>query len=314
MIRLRMINKLSHPLLSILLIAFFLFQGWAAVVYSEGVSISFSNLSISGVQLSTQSWGTGTTQTNTTTTVPGTTGTTSAPQDSTNNISPLFNSFINTLLQGSTTVSSPVTTTTTSTIPSTSNPLQKPASLSNILQTPEPTEELIRPVTFKPLSEDEPLLPMAEPYPVTVCLSYNDMAVSGCPDKKTPSQASEKLAAMILNKYLKGIELRPFRVVMTSSVSSAQQIQLLCKIETEAIAVIEARMLEALKKSKMFLSETEEGRQQKQNIIIEDSKRARLEAENGINWSHNLRNDRSIHDFHTGKAFSKLNNIAISGR
>jgi hypothetical protein len=314
MIRLRMINKLSHPLLSISLIAFFLFQGWVAVVYSEGVSISFSNLSISGVQLSTQSWGnTGGTQTNTTTTVPSTSGTPSSTQDSTANTTPLFNSFINTLLQGSTTVSSP-TSSPASTIPSTSNPLQKPASLSNILQTPEPTEELIRPVTFNPLSEDEPLLPMAEPYPVTVCLSYNDIAVSGCPDKKTSSQASEKLAAMILNKYLKGIEIRPFRVVMTSSVSSAQQIQLLCKIETEAIVIIEARMMEALKKSKMFLSETEEGRQQKQNIIIEDSKRARLEAANGINWSHNLRNDRSIHDFHTGKAFTKLNNILISGR
>jgi hypothetical protein len=312
MIRLRMMNNLSRTLFLFLLSAFFLFQGGVAVVYSEGVSISFSSMNISGAQLSTQSWNTGGTQT-TTTTPPGTSGTQSSSHDSTATVSPLFSSFISSFLQGATIVS-PQTSTTTSTISSTSNQLPKTTSQSTILHTPKPTEELIRPVTFNPLSGDEPLLPQAEPYVVTICLSHNNMAVSGCIDKKTPSQASEKLAAMILNKYLKGVEVRPFRIVMTSSVSSAQQIQLLCKIEKEAISILESKMLEDLRNSKIFLSETEEGRQQKQNIIIEDSKRARQEAENGINWSQNLRDDRSIHDFHTGKVFSKLNNISISGR
>ena len=141
---------------------------------------------------------------------------------------------------------------------------------------------------------------MAEPYVVTVCISYNDITATGCDDKKTPSQASEKLAAMILNKYLKGVEVRPFRVVMPSSVPSDQQIQLLRQIETEAISIIEARMLK-------------EGSQQKQNII-EDTKIARQKAQSGVNWSHNLKDDKSSHDFHTGKAFSQINNISISGR
>jgi len=167
--------------------------------------------------------------------------------------------------------------------------------------TPEHITELLHPINFNPLSGDEPLLPQAEPYAVTVCISYNDMTASGCADKKTPSQASEKLAAMVLNKYLKGSAVRPFRVVMPASVPSPQQTQLLRQIETEAIAIIETRMLK-------------EGNQQKQNIIIEDVKIARQEAQNGVNWSHNLTNDKSSHDFHTGKAFSQLNNILISGR
>lgn len=58
----------------------------------------------------------------------------------------------------------------------------------------------------------------------------------------------------------------------------------------------------------------EEGNHQKQNAIIEYAKIAREEAQSGVNWSHNLQDDKSSHDFHTGKAFSQLNNILISGR
>jgi len=52
-----------------------------------------------------------------------------------------------------------------------------------------------------------------------------------------------------------------------------------------------------LKKSKTFLSESEEGRQQRLNIITQDEKRAIQEADSDANWSHNIQNDRSSHVF-----------------
>jgi hypothetical protein len=166
---------------------------------------------------------------------------------------------------------------------------------------------------FNPLSEDEPLLPMAESYTVTVCVPYDNIALSDCRDKKTPLQASEILAAIILNKYLKGIEVRPFRVVLPSAAPLVYQTQLLRKIETEAIAIIEAKILEDLKKSKIFLSESEEGRLQRLNIMTENAKRAIQEADSGANWSHNIKNDRTSHDFQTAKAFKQfINNMSVA--
>jgi hypothetical protein len=178
-------------LLTVLIAAcLFFIQGDVAVVYSQGVSINFSGLSVSGTQTSTQVWGDSGTQT--ATSVPATSGT--------QNVSP-----------GSVTISlqTPTTQTTTSTSSTTTS--ITPASTSQqytsstqtpftSYNTPEHTTEITLPVNFNSLSGEEPLLPLAEPYVVTICLSYNDMTASGCVDKKTPSQASEKLAAMILNK------------------------------------------------------------------------------------------------------------------
>lgn len=185
---------------------------------------------------------------------------------------------------------------------------------SSFYNSPEHKTELAIPYQLSPLSSDQPLLPMARPYAVTICLPYNDSTAPGCIDKMTTAQASEILAAMILQKYFKGAEIRPFRVVMPSIVPPEMQNRILCQIETDAIYIIESKILEDLKKSKIFSSESEEGRLHKQNIIIEDAKTAREDAQKGINWSHTSKEDRSTHAFHEGKAFVKLDKALVSGR
>lgn len=187
-------------------------------------------------------------------------------------------------------------------------------SLTSFYNTPEHKTELVIPYKLSPLSPDEPLLPMAEPYAVTICLSYNDATAPGCTNKKTTSQASELLAASILKKYLKGAEIRPFRVVMPQAVPEDLQIQFLRQIETDAISIIETVMLESLKNSKTVSPETEEGRLHQQNNITEDIKIARQEVQQGINWLHSSRDDKTVYTFREGKAFAKLNNIVLSGR
>ena len=190
-------------------------------------------------------------------------------------------------------------------------PAQATTSFYN---TPEHKTELFIPYRLSPLSKDEPLLPGARPYAIMICLLYDDATAPGCADKKTVREASELLADVILNKYFKGTDIRPFRVVMPQAVTSEEQIRLLRQIETDAISIIESGMLNDLKSLTIFSSETEEGRAQKKNIIIEDAKTARQEAEKGVNWSHNSKEDRSVHTFHEGKAFVQLNQILISGR
>jgi hypothetical protein len=313
MIQSHTIKNLSRILLSILLVAYFCFvQGGVMKAYSEGRTINFSNFSIGGVQTYTQEWGNSGTQTPTS--VPsGGMGNVPATPISGSIGSSGTKSVYNTPINATTSESTPSSISTPTFITS----LQQyttTATTSSILKTQDSTEKLLRPVYFNALSEEEPFFPQAEPYVITACISYNDVTASGCIDKETPSQASEKLATMILNKYLKGVEVRPFRIVMPSSVPSAKQIQLLRKIETEAISIIEAKMLKDVKNSKMFLTATEEGRRQKQNDIIENAKIARQEVDRGINWSHSCKGDRASHDFHTGKSFRQLDSIAISER
>jgi hypothetical protein len=307
MIQSHTIKNLSRILLSILLVAYFCFvQGGVAVVYSAGATITYGSMTVFGHPSDV-----------------GTQTTTSVPSGGMGNVpaTPVSGSAGSSGTQS--VYNGPLTATTSTSTPSS---ISTPTSITSLqqyttttttsttLKTHDPTEKLLRPVYFNALSEEQPFFPQAEPYVVTVCLSYNDVTASGCLDKETPSQASEKLATMILNKYLKGIEIRPFRIVMPSSVPSAQQIQLLRKIETEAIAITEAKMLKDVKNSKMFLTATEEGRRQKQNDIIENAKIARQEVDRGINWSHGCKGDRASHDFHTGKSFRQLDSIAISER
>jgi hypothetical protein len=193
--------------------------------------------------------------------------------------------------------------TPSSTLPDTSqyhNQYTPTQDLTNINTTYKSTDELLRPVLFSPLTEDEPLLPMAEHYVCKMCIKYNGITAVGCADNATPEQASEKLAAIILNKSLKGEKTRPFKIVMPSSMPSDQQIQLLCKIETGAIGLIEAKLLKEGRKEKPF--------------ITEEAEKARKDAESGIHWSHNWQDDKASHQFHAGKAFGQLNNTAISER
>ena len=285
--------RLKTALIVILAASLLLVQGGVVAVYSSGVSVSFSSTTIGNT--SNQAWGNpapastpGNTGTSTTTTTPGT-----------QNIS----SF-------SSTSSVTTSSSSNSSVSTSSQVQQQPSSTDNLFQILEQTEtsKLVRTPNFNPLSEEEPLLPSAKSYKVTVCVSYHDIVASSCRDKKTPSQASEILAAMILNKYLKGVEVRPFRVILPSAMPSAKQTLLLRKIEKDAIAIIEAEMLEDLKQSKTFLSESEEGRQERLNIVIEDAKMALQDANNGVNWSHNIINDRTCHVFQSAKAFKQFNN------
>lgn len=270
-------KKLS---LILLIICFCLFQ-IATVAYGQGVTIDFSNFNLGNIQVDTMSWGT------------------------TNNNNPSTQPTTPTLLIP-TTVN---TTTTTNSIPTTNSntsnltnftpsyqKFNSPSGQSPIssIDTHKLTKELTyQPVTFGSLPENEPLLPNAEHYIVTVCLSFNNMFASGCSDKATPAQASEKLAEILLNKYFKGNESRPFRIILPSMMPD-QQKQLLHQIEIQAMTLVETGIFKS-----------------NGTFIKEYDKVAREEAERGVNWSHTSKDDKSIHDFYTKKAFTKLNNIAI---
>jgi hypothetical protein len=250
--------------LILLVICFCLLQ--IGVVYGQGVSIDFSSLTLSpSGSMIIYSHDIPSQPTQPTTTTPST-------PISTNN---------------STTGS------TTSSYQKLNNPIAGQLGY-NPTDPTELTKDLIRPATFSPLSEKEPLLPDAEPYIVTVCLPFNNMSVSWCPDKVTPEQASEKLAGILLSRYFNGSEARPFRVVMPSTMPMDQQKQWLRQIEIQASAIAESRIFKA------------DG-----TFIKEYDKIAREEAERGVNWSHTSKDDKSIHDFYTKKVFTKLNNIAI---
>lgn len=290
--------RLQTALIVLLAACLLLVQGGVVTVYSSGVTIFYSSTTIGNTSNQTpvnQTPGSipGNTGTSTTTTTPGT-----------QNIS----SF-------STTSSVTSPSSNSSSMSSSLQVQQQPNTTDTLFQTLEQSEtsKLVHTPNFNPLSEEEPLLPSAKSYKLTVCVSYNNIIASGCRDKKTPSRASEILAAMILNKYLKGVEVRPFRVILPSAAPLTEQTQLLRKIETEAIAIIEAKMLEELKKSKIFLSESEEGRQKRLNIITQDAKQALQEADSGANWSHNIKNDRTSHDFQSAKAFKQfINNMSVA--
>lgn len=167
-------------------------------------------------------------------------------------------------------------------------------SLYNPIDPTELTKDLFRPATFSPLSEKEPLLPDAEPYIVTVCLSYNNASAPGCYNNVTSEQAGEKLAEILLNRYFNGSEARPFRVVTPSTIPMDQQTRLLHEIELKAGSIVAPRILKA-----------------NGTFIKEYDKITREEAKTGVNWSHTSKDDKSIHDFYTKKVFTKLNKIAL---
>lgn len=232
--------KLGEKLSLILLIICVLFSQ-RTIVYGQGVSIDFSSFSSGSIQITTQSWGN--------TNIPSSPPTTSTP------ITPSMpTSTIGT--SSTSTYSSIQTQTINSGISSTSTNLNNLTSSyqklnnstsgqSGYYKSYVPTElnkELIRSVTFSPLSEKEPLLPDAEPYIITVCLPFNNMSVSGCFDKVNNSeQASEKLAGILLNRYFNGTVSRPFRVIFPLVMPIKEQKNSLHQIEIQAIAIVESR-------------------------------------------------------------------------
>jgi hypothetical protein len=184
----------------------------------------------------------------------------------------------------------------------------------NLLNIPDPTDELFRPLNFGPLIGDEPLLPEAEHYTITVCLIYNEVTASGCSETNTPEQAAEKLASFILNKSLKmkSVIDRPFRIILPSSTPEEMQIRMLSEIETRAISIIESAMLEELTRSG-HLSKTEEGSLQKQTLT-QNMNTARQGADKGTNWTLKQQKERSIHHFNVPKSYRQLSTILVSAR
>jgi len=268
----------SHKklLLTLFIICFFFAQ--RGLVYGQGVTIDFSSFNSGGIQINTMSFGN--------TNNPSSQPTTLLPS------TPMSPATITTNYTSSTTNKTSVNPNSISSFHNYNN-----NSLKNTItsfDTPELTKELIRPATFSPLSEKETLLPDAEPYIVTVCLSYNNASASGCSDNVTHEKVGEKLAGILLSRYFNGSEAMPFRVVMPSAMHTDQQKQLLHQIEIQAIAIIESRIFKA------------------DGIFIKEyNKIAREEADSGVNWSRITKNDKSTYEFHSKKAFAKLNIIAI---
>ena len=271
-----------------LIICFCLFQ--RGFVYGEGVSIDFSSVTYGGIQINTSTWGN--------TNIPSSPPTTPTP------ITPSMPTSTGT--SSTSTYSSTQTQTINSSISSNLNNLTSSYQKLNNSTTWQsgyynpsyvPTElnkELIRSATFSPLSEKEPLLPDAEPYIVTVCLPFNNTSIPGCFDKVNSEQASEKLAGILLNRYFNGTVSRPFRVIFPLVMPIKEQKNSLHQIEIQAIAIVESLVFNA------------DGA-----FIKEYNKIAREEAKIGVNWSHTLKDEKSINEFQTKKAFTKLNNIAI---
>jgi hypothetical protein len=152
---------------------------------------------------------------------------------------------------------------------------------------------------------------LSQSYVLAVCLNSYDVT-EACLGK-TPEQASAKLAEMILKQYFKNLEVQYFRLVMPSATPSVEQIQWLRKIEGKTIDMVEARMLADIKSMKAFQWDTEAVKQEKQNSIMEDARRARREAAAGTNWSHNWGGAAPSHDFHEGEGLRELKDIATSG-
>ncbi|PKN38221.1 MAG: hypothetical protein CVU62_05015 [Deltaproteobacteria bacterium HGW-Deltaproteobacteria-2] len=274
-----MVQLRKKLLLILLVICFCLFQ-IIAVAYGTGVTIDFSNFSLGNIQ-----WG----------------ATNNNPSSQPTQPTPPPPLLIPTTVNTTTSSSTPITNSNISNLTNFTSSYQKfnsPSGQSPIssIDTHKLTKELTQsvPVTFGSLPENEPLLPSPESYIVTVCLSFNNMPASGCSDKATSTQASEKLAEIILDKYFKGTESRPFRVVMSSTMTMAQQKELLHQIEIQAMTLVETGIFKS-----------------NGTFIKEYDKVAREEAERGVNWSHTSKDNKSIHDFYTKKAFTRLNNIAI---
>jgi len=182
------------------------------------------------------------------------------------------------------------------------------------LNTPEPTDQLFRRLNFKPLTDDEPLMPCAEYYAVTICLTFNEITPDGCIETETtPTQTAEKLASFILNKSLKSVINRPFRIVFPTSMPEKNQLQVLHEIETKAISIIEKVSLQEMTRWSNHLSLTEEKRLQEQ-FLSQYLDIARQQADRGMNWTHILKRDKSIYNYNMPKIYANFKEILTHER
>jgi len=155
------------------------------------------------------------------------------------------------------------------------------------------TKELIRPAVFRSLPESESLLPCAQAYSVTVCLSFNNPPVPVCSGMTTPEEAARKLADNLLDGHFKKTDPRPFRVMMPAAMPMDQQKKLLYQIESRAISLIEAQAFADEAKLKAY------------------DATARQEAQTGVNWTQTRKEDLSVHRYHTKEGFIKLTDCVI---
>jgi len=161
------------------------------------------------------------------------------------------------------------------------------------------------------LDDEEQQRGLAQSYVVAVCLAAYE--ATGACRGKTPAQATEMLAQMVLKQYFKGVEARYFRVLMPSSAPSVEQIQWLRKMELKAIDMVEAQMLEDLSRGRAFWWESEAEKQEKRAAIMADIRRATQEATAGTNWSHNWTDATPGHIFRPGEGLRLLRDISVSG-
>jgi len=177
------------------------------------------------------------------------------------------------------------------------NRLASPAQKYNAFMGPSPielfdtdeqiTKGLILPAVFSALPENESLLPDAEPYSVTICLSFNDLPMPAC-SGTTTEEAARKLAENLLDAHFKRTARRPFRIMMPAAMPMDQQKQLLYQIESQAIALIEARAF------------PDEEKLQTYDAI------ARQEAQTGTNWSKTLKENTFLYHYHPREGFITL--------
>ncbi len=149
-------------------------------------------------------------------------------------------------------------------------------------------KELMPPVIFSPLPENESLWSCAQPYSVTICLSFDHPPMPDCSGTTTPEEAARKLAENLLSAQFKKTDPRPFRVIMPAAMPMDQQKKLLYQIESQAIALIEAQAF------------PDEARLQAYDII------ARQAAQNGVNWAQTRKETISVHRYHIRQGFINL--------
>lgn len=253
----------SRKILSILIVTVALL-GQGQITYGEGVNISFQNSLISAVNNSP-----------------------SSPEATSAQVTSLINAFREALTAASS--GAPAADTSAGTMltsPSWKYTFVAPSSAEFFDTQERVTKELIQPITFGSLPENESLLPDAESFGTTVCLSDSPIVPPACSDLTPLEEAAHKLAATFLNAQAKKARSRPFRIVMPATMPMERQKAWVNQIESQAITLIESQAFQ-------------DGTPLKEFDAV-----ARREAPVKANWSHALKDNMSIYHLIRGKNLS----------
>ena len=145
------------------------------------------------------------------------------------------------------------------------------------------------------------------PYIVAICINDDDLS-SDCLEKSA-TDASKRLATMILEEYLKSRRDGILKVVFPAGASFKERFDTLHDIETRAIAIVEAQLKYDVQNLEPFIWDSPAEKQQKIDIIQNNADNARKEADTGKNWNYEV--DHSSHTFRTGAAYQQLTHILI---